>query len=135
MFPEEEGHIAHGPNGGESFVKKEPEAKQHVTDRGQIIEYRDGEHTLRENFERYHEENPDVYEKLVKLSYDLVHIGHKKYGIAGLFEVLRWKHAMKTSGETLKLNNNYKAFYARKIMTEHPVLDGFFETREQRSEH
>lgn len=60
--------------------------------------------------------------------------GRKHYGIAALYEVLRYEYALKTDSEDdFKLNNNHKAFYARKIMDEVPELRDFFSTRVQRS--
>ena len=82
-------------------------------------------------FEEYHKNNPEVYERLVELALGLLNRGHKRYGIAGLFEVLRWESAMETVGDHFKLNNNYRAFYARLIMDNEPRLHGFFETRRQ----
>jgi len=49
-----------------------------------------------------------------------------------LFGVVRYDHALRTDvdpAEPFKLNNNYRAFYARKIMAEVPELAGFFEVR------
>jgi len=89
---------------------------------------------MEEGFDRFHQRNPGVFVMLVKLARDLQDRGHKKYGIAGLFEVIRWQVAMDTERdevEPFKLNNNYRAFYARKIMREVPRLNGFFEIRRQ----
>jgi hypothetical protein len=84
-------------------------------------------------FERFHEDNPDVYQRLVTLARKLKERGHARCGIKMLFEVLRWQHAMKTVGDDFKLNNNYHSRYARLIMEREPGLDGFFETRGLRS--
>jgi hypothetical protein len=47
-----------------------------------------------------------------------------------LFEVVRWEHALDTSGsEGFRLNNSLTSRYARAIMAAHPDLDGLFETR------
>jgi len=87
--------------------------------------------SIEEAFGLFHAENPWVYVHLVKLARDLKQRGHRKIGIAMLFEVLRWSYLMSTSDPTsdFKLNNNYRSRYARKIMAEHPDLDGIFETR------
>lgn len=87
---------------------------------------------LEKQFLAFHRENPHVYDKLVELAFLLKDKKHKKIGIAMLFEQLRWLHAMQTSDMGgFKLNNNYRAFYARMIMGRNPALDGFFEIREQ----
>lgn len=89
--------------------------------------------SLYAQFLEFHGANPDVYKSLVRMSHDLVCRGHKRYGIGGLFEVLRWQSAMLTDSKDWKLNNNYRAFYARLIMASEPLLDGFFELREQKA--
>lgn len=85
-------------------------------------------------FNDFDEGNPQVYEALVKMSYDLKRQGHKRIGMKMLFEVLRWRSMMRTTAEDYKLNNNYTSYYVRKIIAEHPDMEGFFEMREQRGE-
>jgi len=84
------------------------------------------------DFKQFHFEHPEVYEQLVRLARTWQANGTAKLGIATLFEVLRWNSHLnpdKTGG--YKLNNNYKALYARKIMDENPDLAGLFELRER----
>ena len=83
-------------------------------------------------FKKFHTENPHVLPELVSMAKTLMSRGHKRYGIAGLFEVLRYRHSISTSGDTFKLNNNFRAIYSRVIMEKNPELDGFFETRERK---
>jgi hypothetical protein len=86
-------------------------------------------------FRKFHGENPGVYYELRKLAIDLHGRGRERYGIAGLFEVLRWQRAMTIVGdEAFKLNNNYRAFYARMLMHNDPALAGFFATRESEAD-
>jgi hypothetical protein len=84
---------------------------------------------LAARFEQFHKFNPHVYKLIVQIAQDLQRRGHKRGGIAFIFERLRWLYAIQTQGEEFKLNNNYKAFYARKVMQENPSLAGFFEIR------
>lgn len=90
---------------------------------------------LEREFEDFHRENPEVYRRLVQMSRDLVSRGHRKIGIGMLFEVLRWQHYMSTTDphSDFKLNNNYRAYYARFIMDECPDLDGVFDVRALRA--
>lgn len=87
--------------------------------------------SIEEAFWTFHNANPDVYRRLVKLARDLVARGHRTIGIGMLFEVLRWHHAMTTvdTESSFKLNNNYRALYARLIMVREADLDGKFNTR------
>ncbi len=90
--------------------------------------------TLEERFEEFHRKNPHVYQALRRLALDMRARGRKRYGMKGLFEILRWSYAMRTEDpdSEFKLNNVYTAFYARLLMQQEPALRGFFELREQR---
>ena len=67
--------------------------------------------------------------ELVQLIKQLKERGHTQYSMKGLFEVLRHRHALKTTSEDFKLNNNYTAYYARLIMDQYPEHEGFFHLR------
>jgi hypothetical protein len=56
--------------------------------------------------------------------------GREKWGIAGIFEVLRWNRAMQTDAPDYKLCNTHRAFYARMLMEQEPELRGFFDLRQ-----
>jgi hypothetical protein len=80
----------------------------------------------------FHLENPQVYVELRSLALGLVDAGHSFYSIKGLFEVLRFKHAIKTTGKPYKINNNLTPFYARLLMANEPRLVGFFKIRSRK---
>lgn len=84
-------------------------------------------------FQEFHRDNPHVYDRLREMALKLKRVGHHRYGVKGLFEVIRWHHAMATT-EPFKLNNNYTAFYARMLMNEEPALREFFELRTARAD-
>lgn len=71
--------------------------------------------------------------RLVSMACRLRAAGHKRYGIAALFEVLRYQESLTTTGSEFKLCNNHRALYARKIMAEVDGLEGFFTTRKRPS--
>jgi hypothetical protein len=77
----------------------------------------------------FHRNNPIVLLELRRLALGLVDAGHRHYSIKGLFEVLRFNAALKTTGKPYKLNNNHTAFYARLLMEFEPELEDFFHTR------
>lgn len=87
--------------------------------------------TMRERFERFHRKNPHVYDALRRMSLAMARAG-RRCGIATLYETLRWRYLW-TAGDDFKLNNNWRAFYARLLMEREPELDGFFDVREQRT--
>lgn len=80
-------------------------------------------------FEQFHYANPHVYAELVMLARRARRTGAARIGIGQLFEVLRWRHMLSTRGEEFKLNNDYRAPYARLIMHVEQDLDGVFELR------
>lgn len=103
-----------------------------VTERGQIVSYRLGERSLAENFARFHQENPHVYSLLVRLAREWrARRPGTRCGIGMLYEVARWYEGINSRGEPLKLNNNYRAFYARMMMEREPDLDLLFDLRAQ----
>jgi hypothetical protein len=90
--------------------------------------------TWAERAQAFHDANPHVYDELVSLCLVLRRKGYVRYSVKGLFEVLRFKQALRTKptdGE-FKLNNNYTAWYARKIMQSESELGAFFEVRARR---
>ena len=81
-------------------------------------------------FDRFHADNPKVYETLVRLAREWVgRTGRHKLGIATLFERARWEIALATTDADFKLNNSYRAYYARLIMRREPDLSGLFDLR------
>lgn len=80
-------------------------------------------------------DHPEVFYTLVALAREEKAAGVERGSIAGLFEVVRREQRIRTRGEQdYALNNSWRAYYARKIMATCRDLDGFFETRERRSE-
>lgn len=85
---------------------------------------------LAAKFERFHADNPKVYELLVSLAHNWVqNTGRKKVGVGALFERARWEIAIRTNDPDFKLNNTYRAFYARLIMKREEDLAGIFDLR------
>lgn len=80
-------------------------------------------------FWAYHQSNPQIYSKLVEFARAAKLAGRTRLGIAMLFERLRWDTMIGALGETTKLCNTYRAFYARLIMKNEPDLVDFFSTR------
>lgn len=89
--------------------------------------------TTLSQFERYHGDNPHIYEGLKALAIRAKNAGFKAMGINRLHEILRWdlELAAKSDpqGDNYNLNNNYRPFYARLLMQQEPDLRGFFRTR------
>lgn len=90
--------------------------------------------SLADRFDRFHRANPAVYRTIRSIAFDLKSHGIHEFGIAAIFERMRWLYSIQTIGDTYKLNNSYRAFYARLLMKNEPQLRDFFETRVQTSE-
>lgn len=83
-----------------------------------------------EAFERFHANNPHVYDVLVRAArLYREQTGHAKCGMSLLYGRARWVLAVETDEGDPGLNNNYMAYYARLVMALEPDLDGMFDLR------
>ncbi len=76
--------------------------------------------------------NPHVYARIVHIARKMFDTGRRKFwGIAAIYERLRWESVFETTRDEdeFKLNNNYRAFYTRKMFHDFPDMVGFFRTR------
>ncbi|OCB57664.1 hypothetical protein A5677_17015 [Mycobacterium malmoense] len=86
--------------------------------------------TIADRFVEFHRSNPNVYATLLRLAREWVQqTGGKKIGIGALYERARWELAITTNDPDYRLNNDFRAFFARLIMYENPDLRGLFELR------
>tara|TARA_R110002153_G_C13078403_1_gene474068 strand:+ start:273 stop:650 length:378 start_codon:yes stop_codon:yes gene_type:complete len=92
------------------------------------------EQQIREQVRTYHRDNPEVWELFKSFTLDLIYGGRKHYSANAIFERIRWEKDLGNGSEAaFKLNNNYRAFYARHFMATYPRYEGFFRTRTQPS--
>jgi len=80
----------------------------------------------------FHVENPHVYDMLVRLALRAKRKGSCP-GIGCLFEVMRYRFTLVTTGNEFKLNNNFRSLYARVMSVREPELRNYFEFRDLRS--
>lgn len=81
-------------------------------------------------FWEFHAKHPEVYRELVALCRELRRRGYERFGIATVFEVARWRSMISRGPQdSFRLNNNYRAYYARLIMEREADLAGVFSTR------
>ena len=81
------------------------------------------------DFKKYDEENPQIWDEFKKYSFQAKARGFKNYSAKGIFEIIRW-HTATEGNDMFKLNNNYHADYARKMIKEFKQFEGFFRLRE-----
>lgn len=88
--------------------------------------------STRQRFELFHDRNPKVYEELERMAATMFAVGRRRIGIAMLFEVLRWNFYLATddANSPFRLNNDYRAYYARALLDSHPEWGDLFALRE-----
>jgi hypothetical protein len=80
----------------------------------------------------FHKAHPVVWTLFDRFTRDRIRRGFEHYSVNAIFERIRWESDQAVVGaKEFKLNNNYRAFYARAWMTKNPKHDGFFRTRVQ----
>lgn len=89
--------------------------------------------SIEQRFWEFHQANPAVYYALVSLARQAREAGKKRVGIAMLYERARWDLWVQTHGDDYRLNNNFRSYYARLIMSNEPDLARIFETRRLRA--
>lgn len=91
---------------------------------------------MRQQVSEFHDRHPEVWDMFVQFTFEMIQRGYKNYSVNAIFERIRWeKDSVGGDGITsFKLNNNYRAFYSRRFMRAYPQHEGFFRTREQKSE-
>ena len=86
--------------------------------------------SIAERFDTFHRANPHIYRRIVQIARQMQARGVRKMGISLIFERLRWLHFIEVkTDEGFKLSNDFRAEYARLIMTTESDLSDFFETR------
>ena len=90
--------------------------------------------TKAEKFAQFHTDNPHVLAELETLTRELISHGTEKFGIALIYEQLRWRYLVTQDRHSArKLNNDYRSHYARLIIERHPEWTDLFEIRHLRS--
>lgn len=79
----------------------------------------------------YDHENQEVYGLFVKFAVQARNAGYRQFSANAIFERIRWELAIEKKDDGFKMNNNYRAYYARRLMAENPEkFGGFFQIRE-----
>jgi hypothetical protein len=88
---------------------------------------------LEGKFEDYHLSNPSVYKLFTQFAKEVKESGFSNYSANSIFERIRWHLDVNTVGDRFKINNNYRPYYARKLMDDDKEFEGFFRVRELQS--
>ena len=85
---------------------------------------------LLEKARAFDEANPIVWGLFRRFTFEVIDSGKSHFGVGAIWERLRWEMAFATkTADGFKLNNNHRAYYARKFMARYPQHAGFFRTR------
>jgi len=91
------------------------------------------EEQIRERFEKFDAANPAVWDLFVRFTKQVIARGHQHYSSDAIVQQIRWHTDVETTGEVTKVNDHYRAYYARKFHRLFPEHDGFFRNRVQKS--
>lgn len=78
--------------------------------------------------------NPRVFDLFVRFARQAAERG-RRFGIGQLAERVRWEVSVAWSpSDAFKVNNNHRAYVARRLIALHPAIAAFLETRRTRGE-
>jgi hypothetical protein len=86
---------------------------------------------LERAFWEFHRANPQVYQELERRALALhARYPRRRFGIALLYEAMRYDGLMQTSNDQWKLNQNWRSRFARLLVEKRPELAGWITMRE-----
>lgn len=90
-----------------------------------------------ENFENYHKQNPEIWEKLVEYAFKAVREHQRKhFSVKAIMYIIRWFTPITDDQpDQFKINDGWISHYNRKLIREYPELADYFETRERRGSY
>jgi len=87
---------------------------------------------LRVDAEKWIDDNPEAYDMFVRFALEMFQRG-RSFGIGLLTERVRWECAIKTRGDDeFKINNNHRAYIARRLVKDYPFFEGYLTFRQTR---
>jgi hypothetical protein len=79
-------------------------------------------------FERYHAENPEVWQQFKDATFALIRVGRNHFSADAILHSIRFNTVIR-GGKDFKLNNNYSSMYSRMFTSNYPEHRDFFEQR------
>lgn len=95
----------------------------------EILDANRKELTIAERWADFHHANPQVFEAIHRIADDQRRGGRRRISVNRIFEDLRADPRLWTGDKPYKLNNSYRAFYARELIRRYPVFEGLIEIR------
>lgn len=87
-----------------------------------------------EKFERYHFLNPQIYNAFRYFTLKAIEKGYKRLSAEFIINIIRWETKISATDDDYKINNNYKAFYVRKFISDFPKYKNLFELRTSKAD-
>jgi hypothetical protein len=91
---------------------------------------------MREQWERYHADNPHVWATFRTFTFQLINAGREHGAVMMIVQRMRWESAVRAGADEenhFKINNNHGPFYGRLFEDTFSEHEGFFRTRHQTS--
>lgn len=86
--------------------------------------------SLEIEFKEYDKANPQVWDYFCRFAFEAIEAGRVTLSVSLIIERIRWEVFVVTkSNDGFKINNNHRAFYARKFMKFYPQHKDIFRTR------
>lgn len=82
-----------------------------------------------DQFKKFHNNNPQIYEEFKKLAYKMKSTGRRKYSSKMIINVLRWETDLRSDGDEFKINDRFQSIYGRLLAYHDPSFEEFFEFR------
>ena len=86
-----------------------------------------------ENFNKYHKNNPEIYDLFVKFT-KMATLRKQYYSAKAIFHRIRWESMISGEGD-YKIDDGWISHYARKFMDDFPQHSGFFKTRDRQNSY
>lgn len=87
-----------------------------------------------ERFVAFDAANPDVFTLFRQFADEAKRAGRTRFSADAIIQRIRWFVNVETTGDEFKINDNFSAYYARKLIAEDASFRGFFELRTTRTE-
>ena len=91
--------------------------------------------TNREKFEKFHQNNPKIWEYFCKFSNEAIDNGHRRISHWLIMNRVRWETSIVTDDKDYKISNNHIAYYARLWQETFPDRAHLFNTKRMQDEH
>ena len=91
-------------------------------------------HSIREGFEKFNAENPQIYAAFEEQVLSAIQKGRKKISAKLVINWIRWNEFLDSTDKNFRINDAYQSYYARYFVEKYPQYENIFEFRKLRNE-